>query len=57
MREHSEGCLVLASDESGYGPCRVSVQDAGPEDIQVYAKVDNECFPATMPLVSIERVE
>jgi hypothetical protein len=34
----------------------VSVQGAGPDDIEVSAKVDNECITGTTPLVSIEPV-
>jgi len=35
----------------------VSVLAAGPADIQVYTKVDNECITGTTPLVSIDPVE
>jgi len=35
----------------------VSVQGAGPEDIEVSAKVNNECITGVTPLASIERVE
>jgi hypothetical protein len=35
----------------------VSVQGEGEADIQVYAKVDNECIIGSTPLVSIEPVE
>jgi hypothetical protein len=35
----------------------VSIQGEGEADLQVYAKVDNECIIGTTPLVSIELVE
>jgi hypothetical protein len=35
----------------------VSVPGDGPEGIQVYAKVENECIAGTTPLVSIDPVE
>jgi hypothetical protein len=35
----------------------VSVQGDGPEDIEVSAKVNDECITGTTPIVSIERVE
>jgi len=35
----------------------VSVQGAGPEGIQVYAKVESECVAGTQPGVSIQLVE
>jgi len=46
----------LQSDQDTAHVCG-SVQGAGPEGIQVYAKVESECVAGTQPGVSIQLVE